>query len=347
MKAKAPPTPLRILMLIEEGLNPPESIEGLNEEQIAPFKTEWDVWTALKKMGHEVQKLELHNELGPVRDAITQLKPQIAFNLMEGFRGNPIYDQHVVSYLELIEQPYTGCNPRGMTLARDKALTKKIMAYHRIRVPAFAVFARGRAITRPKKLAFPLLVKSVSVEGSIGISQASIVHDDEKLKERVKFIHDSLQTFAIAEQFIEGRELYVGVMGNLRLQTLPIWELVFEKVPEDQPRIATRRSKFNAAYQKKWGITSRAAQDLPLGIDKELPHLCRRIYRILGLTGYARLDFRLTPTGELYLLEANPNPQIANQEDFADSAKAAGIEYEALLGRIIQLGLSYRPEALC
>src|SRR5258705_10810360 len=228
MKPRQPTTPLRILMLIEEGLNPPDSTEGLSEEQIAPFKTEWDVWSALKKMGHEVQKLELHNELGAVRDAVSAFKPQIAFNLMEGFRGNPIYDHHVVSYLELIEQPYTGCTPRGMTLARDKALTKNIIAYHRISVPAFAVFARGRAIVRPKKLAFPLLVKSVSVEGSIGISQASIVHD-EKLKERVKFIHDSLQTYAIAEQFIKGRELYVGVMGNLRLQTLPIWELVFEK----------------------------------------------------------------------------------------------------------------------
>jgi D-alanine-D-alanine ligase len=347
MKPSAPIKSLRILMLIEEGLTPPDSIEGLNEEQIAPFKTEWDVWSSLKKMGHEVQKLELHNELGAVRDAIGQFKPQIAFNLMEGFRGNPIYDQHVVSYLELIEQAYTGCNPRGMTLARDKALTKKIMAYHRIRVPAFAVFARGRAITRPKKLAFPLLVKSVSVEGSIGISQASIVHDEEKLKERVKFIHDSLQTFAIAEQFIEGRELYVGVMGNLRLQTLPVWELIFEKVPEDQPRIATRRSKFNAAYQKKWGITSRAAQGLPEGMGKELAHLCKRIFRILGLTGYARLDFRLTPTGELYLLEANPNPQIACSEDFADSAKAAGMGYEELIERILKLGLSYSPEALC
>ena len=173
------------------------------------------------------------------------------------------------------------------------------------------------------------------------------MHDDEKLRERVKFIHDSLQTFAIAEQYIEGRELYVGVMGNLRLQTLPIWELIFEKVPEDQPRIATRRSKFNKAYQQKWGITSRAAQELPPGIDKELPHLCKRIYRILGLTGYARLDFRLTPTGELYLLEANPNPQIAQNEDFADSAKAAGIEYQDLLGRIINLGLNYHPEAFC
>jgi D-alanine-D-alanine ligase len=347
MKPRRPMNPLRVLMLIEEGLNPPESVEGLNEEQIAPFKTEWDVWTSLKKMGHEVQKLELHNELGAVRDAIGQFKPQVAFNLMEGFRGNPIYDQHVVSYLELIEQAYTGCNPRGMTLARDKALTKKIMAYHRIRVPAFAVFPRGRAITRPRKLEFPLLVKSVSVEGSIGISQASIVHDDEKLKERVKFIHDSLQTYAIAEQYIEGRELYVGVMGNLRLQTLPVWELIFEKVPEDQPRIATRRSKFNAAYQKKWGITSRAAQGLPEGMEKELAHLCKRIFRILGLTGYARLDFRLTPTGELYLLEANPNPQIACSEDFADSAKAAGMGYEELIERILKLGLSYSPEALC
>ena len=131
--------PLRILMLIEEGLNPPDSVEGLTEEQIAPFKTELDVWSALKKMGHEVQKLELHNELGAVRDAVNNFKPQIAFNLMEGFRGNPIYDQHVVSYLELIEQPYTGCNPRGLLLSHDKVLCKKLLTYHRILTPHFAV----------------------------------------------------------------------------------------------------------------------------------------------------------------------------------------------------------------
>src|SRR5207248_8835873 len=131
--------------------------------------------------GHDVMKLGVQDDLSVIRDAIDQFKPHVAFNLLEGFDDFHVFDQHVVSYLELSGQAYTGCNPRGMTLARDKALTKKIMAYHRISVPAFAVFARGRAIVRPKKLSLPLLVKSVSVEGSIGISQASIVHDDEKL----------------------------------------------------------------------------------------------------------------------------------------------------------------------
>jgi len=233
-----------------------------------------------------------------------------------------------------------------MTLARDKALTKKIMHYHRIRTPAFAVFPRGRKITRPKKLPFPLLVKSINVEGSIGIAQASVVHDDAKFEERVRFIHESLQTYAIAEQYVEGRELYVGVMGNLRLKTLPAWELRFDKVGEDAPRIASRKVKFDVAYQKKWGIVSGRAEGLPEGTERALSKLCRRIYRILGLTGYARLDFRMSPQNELYLLEANPNPHIGKSEEFAESAEAAGLKYEHLLQEIIKLGLNYHPEIL-
>jgi D-alanine-D-alanine ligase len=243
-------------------------------------------------------------------------------------------------------QPYTGCNPRGMTLARDKALTKKIMAYHRIHVPAFAVFPKRRAIARPPKLGFPLVVKSVNVEGSVGIANASLVQDDAELKERVKYIHEALGTYAIAEQYIEGRELYVGVMGNLRLTTLPVWELLFEKAPDDMVVMATEKAKWDANYQRRWGVTTRAATDLPPGHDKLIPHLSKRIYRILGLTGYARLDFRMTPSGDMYLLEANPNPQLANGEDFADSAAAAGIGYEALLGQIVKLGMQYSPRIL-
>lgn len=337
---------LRVLVLMDKALVPPETVEDLSPGKIAPFKTELDVCTTLASLGHEVHKLGVQDDLTVIREAIDQFKPHIAFNLLEGFDDFHVFDQHVVSYLELSGQAYTGCNPRGMTLARDKALTKKIMAYHRIHVPAFAVFPRRRAISRPRKLAFPLVVKSVNVEGSVGIANSSIVHDDDHLKERVKYIHEALGTYAIAEQYIEGRELYVGVMGNLRLTTLPVWELLFEKAPDDMPIMATEKAKWDTNYQRRWGITTRAATDLPAGHDKLIPHLSKRIYRILGLTGYARLDFRMTADGHLYLLEANPNPQLANGEDFADSAAAAGVAYDRLLQSILKLGMAYSPRIL-
>jgi D-alanine-D-alanine ligase len=337
---------LRILMLMDPEFVPPDTIEGLTDEQIAPFKLQYDVYSTLASLGHEVHKLGVNDDLAKMRDAINDVKPHVAFNLLEGFRDFHVYDQHVVSYLELIDQPYTGCNPRGLTLARDKALTKKIMAYHRIRCPAFAVFPRRRKIVRPPKLGFPLLVKSVNVEGSVGIAQASIVYDDDKLRERVQFIHEQLDTSAIAEQYIEGREIYVGVMGNNRLKTFPAWELIFEKMPEDAHRIATDKVKWDKAYQKRWGITSRKAENLPPGHETFIPKLCKRIYRILGLTGYARLDFRMTESGELYLIEANPNPNLAYGEDFAESAAAAGIDYSTLLQNILHLATTYSPRAL-
>jgi D-alanine-D-alanine ligase len=337
---------LRVLVLMDKALVPPDTVEDLSPGKIAPFKTELDVCTTLTSLGHEVYKLGVQDDLTVIREAIDQFKPHIAFNLLEGFDDFHVFDQHVVSYLELSGQAYTGCNPRGMTLARDKALTKKIMAYHRIQVPAFAVFPRRRAISRPRKLAFPLVVKSVNVEGSVGIANSSIVHDDDHLKERVKYIHEALGTYAIAEQYIEGRELYVGVMGNLRLSTLPVWELLFEKAPDDMPIMATEKAKWDTNYQRRWGITTRAAIDLPIGHDNLIPHLSKRIYRILGLTGYARLDFRMTADGHLYLLEANPNPQLANGEDFADSAAAAGVAYDRLLQSILKLGMAYSPRIL-
>ena len=346
MKKRAKVKPLRVMVLMDKALVPPDAVEGLSEGEIAPFKTELDVYATLKGLGHEVLKLGVMDDLGVIREAIDELKPHVAFNLLEGFDDFHVFDQHVVSYLELSGQPYTGCNPRGMTLARDKALTKKIMAYHRIHVPEFAVFPRRRQVARPKKLGFPLVVKSVNVEGSVGIAQSSLVHDDEELKERVKYIHEALGTYAIAEEYIEGRELYVGVLGNLRLTTLPVWELLFEKAPDDMPVMATEKAKWDTKYQRRWGITTRAAADMPEGHDKLIPHLSKRIYRILGLTGYARLDYRMSKEGELYLLEANPNPQLAKGEDFADSAAAAGIGYDELLQQIVKLGMQYSPRIL-
>jgi len=334
---------LRVLALMRKDLLPPESVEGMSADELtaAEWKMEYDVVTALGDLGHEVAQLGVHDDLGKIRRAIHDFEPHIAFNLLEEFAGETLYDHNVVSYLELMGVPYTGCNPRGMMIARDKALSKKLLAYHRIPVPDFVVFHRGRRIRRPHRLKFPLFVKSVVEDASLGISQASLVKDDEKLAERVKFVQEHTYTAAIAEEFIRGRELYVGVLGNRRLEVLPVWELLFEKKPEDQPLIATAQAKWNLKYQKKWGVTSRVARDLPEGVEKMIARRCRRIYRFLGLSGYARLDFRLSREGRLFFIEANPNPQLAYGEDFAESAELKGTGYERLLQRILNLGLRW------
>ncbi len=336
-------------MLLDAEFMPPDDIADLSEhEQIhAPWKMEYDIFATLSNMGHEVLRVGLVDDLAPLRRAMEEFKPHVCFNLLEGFRDFHVFDANVVSYLELLDQRYTGCNPRGLMIARDKALTKKILAYHRIHVPQFHVFPRSRRIARPKKLSFPLLVKSVNVEGSVGISQASVVWDDQRLAERVQYIHESLGTAAIAEQYIEGRELYVGVIGNGRLNTFPAWEMIFQTPPEGAVLIATDKAKFDPAFQKRWGIITERARNLPESVVDQIPRLAKRIYRLLHLTGYARLDFRLTAAGELYLLEANPNPQLGYGEDFAESAEAAGIEYEPLLQQILNLAMTYRPESLC
>jgi len=335
---------LRVMVLCHEDLVPPDSIEGLTPKEIAPFKTEWDVISTLKKMGHDVSPVGVYNNLGVIGNAILEGKPHVAFNLLEEFHGYPLYDQHVVSYLELMKQPYTGCNPRGLTISHDKALAKMVLAYHRIHVPAFAVFHMNRKVQRSKRLRFPLLVKSISEEGSVGIARASIVNDDEKLAERVEFIHRQTKPHAIAEQYIAGREIYVSVIGNQRLQCYTPWELVIEKLPEGAPNIPTSKLKWDPAYQEKVGVVTKAAE-IDKSMRSKLERLSKKIYRTLFLSGYARLDYRLTEDGQIFLLEANPNPQIALNEDFADSAKHSQVDYEALLQKIVTLGLSYRTGA--
>jgi D-alanine-D-alanine ligase len=333
----------RVLVLMHENCLPPDDAENVPFEDMSAWKMEYDILVTLQELGHVVQPLGVGDELAQVKSAIEKFKPHITFNLLEDFHGITVFDQHVVAFLELMRQPYTGCNPRGMMLTRDKALCKKILTYHRIRVPRFGVFPVGRVVRRPRKLEFPLFVKSTVSDASAGISQASIVHDDEKLKARVKFVHEQVGTDAIAEQYIEGRELYMGVLGNQRLQTFPAWEMVFRNLPEDAPRIATSKVKFDLGYQKRSGITTQAARDLPPGVQARITHVTKRIYRVLGMNGYARMDFRLTPDGQLYVLEANPNPHLAYGEDFAESAHKSGLPYDALIQRILNLGLRYRP----
>lgn len=330
---------LRVLLITDPRNIPPDDIEQLSEAERLPYRTEWDVIRTLRRIGHEVNVLGVYDELRPIRIAIDEFKPDIVFNLMEEFAGNTLHGHNVVAFLELLKVPHTGCNPRGMFLSGEKSLAKKVLIYHRIRVPAFHVFPLGRKVRRPRTLGFPLIVKSLTEHSSLGISQASIVTNDEELAERVAFVHRRVGTDALVEQFIAGRELYVGVIGNDRLVALPPRELVFEKAPPDTPIIATARAKHNLEYQKRHGIDQRAADELPPAVAATLGRLSKRIYRILGLTGYARLDYRLSPDGQLWFLEANPNPELADGEEFASAAKQHGIGYRELLGRILSLGL--------
>ena len=333
---------LRALVLMHETLVPPESLEGHTPAQIEEWRTEFDVMTHLRAAGHEVRALGILDSLTDLRAAIQDWRPDIAFNLLEEFNGIVTYDQHVVAYLELLQQPYTGCNPRGLTLSRDKVLSKQLLAYHRIPTPQFLLFPRGRRVRVPRKLEYPLFVKSATEDASVGIAQASVVEDAAKLAERIQFIHEQTKTDALVEEYVDGRELYVGVIGNERLTVLPVWEMTFGSLPENLPAIATRRIKWDPKYQAKYGITTRAAQDLDPAVNQALIHQSKRIYKALHLTGYARMDFRVRPDGRVYVLEANANPNLTAEEDFADAALSAGLRYDDLLQKILSLGLSYR-----
>jgi D-alanine-D-alanine ligase len=335
---------VRVLVLMHEDLVPPDSIEGLSDQEVTPFKTEFDVTTALRESGHEVMPLGVASDLGLLRDTLNSFKPRITFNLLEEFHGVAVYDQHVVSYLELMKRRYTGCNPRGLMLAHDKALSKQVMTYHRIPTAEFVVFPMGRKFRARRNLPFPMLVKSLTAEGSAGISQASVVKDEEQLRERTEFVHRQLGTDAIAERYIEGRELYVGVLGNLRLETLPIWELRFEKMPEDAAKIATDKVKWDHDYQEKRGISWDKADNVAPELAERISRICKRTYRALNLTGYARIDLRLTPEGRVFVLEANPNPDLSYGGEFAEAAEATGLSYQRLLDRILRLGLNYRAK---
>ncbi len=334
----------RILLMVHETLVPPADVSGMTESEIDEFRTEYDVLHTLRRSGHEVRVVGVGDHLTELRETIDEWQPHVVFNLLDEFSGIISYDHYVVAYLELIRQRYTGCNPRGMMLSRDKVLAKRVLATHRVATPAFRLFPFGRRFREPSRMTFPLFVKSATEDASLGISQASLVEDMKSLRERVEFIHEQVQSDALVEEYIDGRELYVGVLGNSRLMTLPVWEMDFGTLSQAQTRIATRKVKWDRRYQAKHGIATGRAQNLSDEQQELLSRLAKRTYRALSMSGFARMDFRMREDGRTFLLEANANPNLSKGEDLADSAKAVGISYTALVNRIVQLGLAYMPE---
>ncbi len=331
--------PLKVLALFD-AIAPTALDQDLTAElKTEDWKTERDVLAALAKLGHTVGYLAIFDDLDLLRQKVASFAPDIIFNLADQFKNNRAFDQAIVSFLDMQGVPYTGCGSSGLTLCKHKAISKKILGYHRIHVPEFATIARGGRNVRPRRLKFPILVKPLKEEASLGISQASFVENDDQFTERVRFIHEKFDNDVIAEEYIEGRELYVSVMGDSNLRVFPIRELVFREVPPDEPKIATYRAKWDEEYRKRWGLENRFAEGLDDALTKRIADTCRRIYRLLTIDGYARIDLRLTAAGEVYFIEANPNPILAADEDFAQSAAKAGMAYPQLIAKIIRIGL--------
>jgi D-alanine-D-alanine ligase len=303
------------------------------------WKTEADLLAALKTLECPAEHLAIFDDTDLIRKKVEQCSPEVIFNLADQFKNNRAFDQNIASFLELQGIPFTGCGSTGLMLCKHKGISKKILSYHRIRVPDFTIIPRARRVARPKRLKFPILVKPLKEEASLGIAQASLVEHDDDFRERVAFIHEKFDQDVIAEEYVEGRELYVGVLGHHRLEVFPVREMVFRQVPPDEPKFATYKAKWDEGYRKRWGIDSGFAE-LDPAVARRIQSLCKKIYHLLAIDGYARLDLRLTPDGQIVFIEANPNPILAESEDFAQSAIRAGYTYPDLIRRILRLGMT-------
>ncbi|HEY3280212.1 MAG TPA: ATP-grasp domain-containing protein [Gemmatimonadales bacterium] len=298
-------------------------------------EAEYDVARALVAKGHEVLMVGVGDALAPVLERLAAFQPKLVFNGCEAFRGHARYEHAIAAVLEMHGYRHTGSSPTALLVARNKSLTKKILAFHGIRVPAFAEFHPGEKPMRPSDLRFPLIVKPLLEDASVGIAQASVVEDDESLAERVRFIHEKFTQAAIVEELIEGRELYVGLIGNDKLEVLPITEMTFGEPETTDHRIATYKAKWDEEYRKRKKIRNVFAKGLSDELTAKLTEVCTTAFHALWLQDYGRIDVRLAHDDEVYVLEVNPNPFIAYEHEMANAAEKAGLKYNEFIERIV------------
>lgn len=307
--------------------------------------TEKDILGALKSLGHEVSLLGLFDEITPLFDEIKENEPQVIFNLMEVFNDQTHLEKNLAALLEVLGIPFTGASSGVLYLCNNKALHKKIFNYHRIKCPRFHDFSRDSRVFVPLKFKLPAVIKPLCEEASRGISQASVVVTPQAFIDRVKFIHQNLGQDAIAEEYIDGREFYVTVIGYKSLVVLPPREMIFKNVGHEQPHIATYKAKWDDNYRARWGIDSVAVKDLDRAVLTKINTICRRSYRALDARSYVRFDLRLTPQGEVYIIEPNANPCLARIDEMAQAAHQAGLDYEELIGRIVDQAVTLNQQA--
>jgi D-alanine-D-alanine ligase len=329
----------RILILFDTDGEPPAQQDYKKQIESAD-EAEFDVARALIGLGHEVRLFGFRSDVEGLVAGLRAEKADVVFNLSERFRNLSALDYGVVGLLEMLDMPYTGAAAEGLILARDKALTKKVLAYHGLRIPHFMVCERGEVVQRPSDIRFPLIVKPLDEDASVGIAQASVVRDDQALAERVTFIHDRISTDAIVEEFIAGRELYVGVMGNEKPLALPPIEMVFGQKTDEDARIATFKVKWSVKHRETRGIENRIATDLSKDLTERLADVAVRTYKAAGLRDYGRIDVRLAHDDEIYVVEANPNPYLADGEDLAWAAEEGGFPYPQFIEKIAEMALS-------
>src|SRR5213596_2478896 len=296
-------------------------------------EAEYDVARALMAGGHDVLMIGIGDDVTPLLAKLADFQPKLVFNGCEGFRKNARHEYAIAALLDIYGYRYTGSSPTALVVARNKSLTKKVLAYHGIRVPAFAEFHEGDSLVRPSELRFPLIVKPLLEDASIGIAQASVVEDDPSLAQGVEFIHTKYHQAAIVEELVEGRELYVGLIGNDDVEVLPLTEMTFGEPETTEHRIETYKAKWDEEYRKRKKIRNVFARGVSDELTQRIGEVCRTAFHALWLQDYGRVDVRVAHDDEVYVLEVNPNPFIAAEHEMAAAAKS-GLKYNAFIQRI-------------
>ncbi|HVE80471.1 MAG TPA: ATP-grasp domain-containing protein [Gemmatimonadaceae bacterium] len=300
------------------------------------------VTNALRQNGHESVLLAVDADVTPLVEALRRDAPGLVFNFAESFAGKSALESNVAALLNLLGLRYTGSSPAGLLLAGDKSLTKKVLSFHKILTPQFATFYRG-ALDSAGDLTFPVIVKPPQEDASLGITAKSVVHDLKELFEAIDRLQEEYQSPVLVEQFIEGREFYVGVLGNVNLRPLPIIELDFSKFPPGKPRIASWEAKWGdqgtGTGAEFAGTESVFPSDLAPAMVERMHRTAIDAFQALRLRDYARIDLRVNAAGDVYVLEVNPNCYLERQGEFARAAEKDGLAYEKLIAAITELAL--------
>jgi D-alanine-D-alanine ligase len=317
---------------------PKKPVRGKRRKKKLEKADREEIFEALGKLGHE-PFYQVLDGAEKTLVALAKFDADLVFNLTESYAGDDTKDMNIAAYLELLDLKYTGAGPHAMYLAQDKALAKKIFAFHGIKTPFFATSYRGK-LDHSHDISFPLIVKPTSEDGSIGIDQGSFVESVKELMERIHYIQEEFNSPALIEEYIEGREIYAAILGNENPEVLPMVELDLSKLPKGTPKIAGQEVKW-ATDTEAYRVTKSApAEDLDEATTKRLSETALSAYQALKLRDYGRIDMRLSKKGEVFVIEANPNPWLASTAEFVMAAKKAGRNYTELIAEIVDLARS-------
>lgn len=295
---------------------------------------------ALKAGGHELRKLAVDNSVQPLVTSLTEDRPDLVFNIAESFAGKSALESNVAALMNLLDLRYTGSSPAGLILAGDKTLTKKVLTFHGILTAKFATVFRG-SVDWAGQIEFPLILKPPQEDASLGITQKSIVNNVQELLETISSLQEEYQGPVLAEEFIDGREFYVGVLGNSDVKALPIMEMDFTGYPEGRPKIASWEAKWGDDGDEKGAEFEGTKSVFPTDVSEELAGRMQKVaidaFQALRLRDYARVDLRVNAREEIFVIEVNPNCYLEQTAEFAAAAAKDGTDYNTLISRIVEL----------